>query len=265
MSSPAPKVSLNSRAGWLGWWPEGGIRSVIDPENGRIRSFLREAAAELPEDALVLDASAGTRPYAPLFHRQRYESCDMPGGFYEAKHDFECFLDAIPKPDATYDAILLTQVLEHVPDPSAVLRELNRVLKPGGRLFISVPLNGPLHGEPWHFFQFTHHGLAQLARTTGYELKTVEKIGGVFWLLGKRLGDLPRQLMKQVDPFRAKRRGQSVAACALATLLFLPFWLLGLLILTFLFRPFSYWLDRFDLGKTFTSGYTAEFRKPAGG
>ena len=261
MSSEAPQVSLNPRAGWLGWWPEGGIRSVIDPENGRIRAFLTQGAAELPEGALVLDASACARPYAPLFHRQRYESCDMPGGFYEAKHDFECFLDAIPRPDATYDAILLTQVLEHVHDPATVLAELKRILKPGGVLYLSVPLTAPLHGEPWHFFHFTHYGLAELARRTGWKIRECEKVGGAFWLLGKRLGDLPRKLMKQVDPFRAKRRGLSVSGCVVATLLFLPFWLLGLLLLTFTFRPLCYWLDRFDFEKSFTIGYTAVFTK----
>ena len=262
MSSEAPQVSLNPRAGWLGWWPEGGIRSVIDPENGRIRAFLREEASGLPGGALVLDASAGTRPYAPLFHRQRYESCDVPGGFYEAKHDFECFLHAIPRAEGSYDGVILTQVLEHVPEPDAVLRELARVTKTGGRLLLSVPLNGPLHGEPWHFYQFTHHGLNESARRTGWNMVRCEKVGGTFWLLGKRLGDLPRSLMKQLDPFRARKRGRSVVGCVVGTLLFLPFWILGLILFSFLLRPLCYWLDRLDLVKSFTTGYTAVFEKP---
>lgn len=258
--NPAP--ILDPRAGWLGAWPEGGVRSVLDPENGRIRAFLRQAADALPEGSRVLDASAGTRPYAGLFHRQRYESCDMPGGFYKCRHDFECFLDSIPKEDGTYDAILLTQVLEHVPNPEAVLAELRRVLKPGGRLFLSVPLTAPLHGEPWHFFHFTHHGLAELAGRTGWKMDACEKVGGAFWVLGKRLGDLPRKLMKQVDPIRARKRGLSVPGCVLATIAFAPFWLLGLVLLSYLFRPMCYWLDRLDIEKSFTTGYTAVFRKP---
>jgi len=257
MTAPVPQ--LNPRNGWLGWWP--GLRAILDPENGRIRAFLQEESALLQTEARVLDASAGTRPYAHYFHRQKYESCDVPGGFYKCEHDFECFLDAIPRPDQSYDAVILTQVLEHVPNPTAVLAELNRILKPHGVLLLSVPLNGPLHGEPWHFFQFTHYGLAELAKTTGFTVERCEKVGGAFWLLGKRVADLPRQLMKQVDPFRAKKRGRSVAGCIVGTILFLPFWVVGIALLGCVARPLCYWLDRLDISKSFTTGYTAVFRK----
>jgi SAM-dependent methyltransferase len=257
-----PVIPLNPRNGWLGWWPDGGVRALLDPENGRIRAFLVEEAARLSDGARVLDAGAGTRPFAALFARQHYESCDMPGGFYAAKHDFECLLHAVPRPDSTYDAIVLTQVLEHVPDPCAVLKELHRVLKPGGVVLASLPLNGPLHGEPWHFFQFTHYGLEQLALATGLEVLRCEKIGGAFWFLGKHAADTPRRVMKQMDPFRARRRGQSVAACVAGTLLFLPFWLLSLLLMSVIARPLCYWLDRLDGPKALTSGYTVVFRKP---
>ena len=141
-----------SRNGWMGWWP--GIAGCFDPENARIKEFLLEEEKNLRKESLILDASAGRRPYKHIFTRHIYESCDIPDGFYAQKHDFICTLDSIPKPDFHYDAVLLTQVLEHVPDPEKVLREIRRILKPGGKLLVSVPLNGPLHGQPWHFFQF---------------------------------------------------------------------------------------------------------------
>jgi len=259
MSAQPEAVPLNPRAGWMGWWP--GWRAVLDPENGRIRHFLQEEVGRLDPGARVLDASAGARPYAGLFQRQQYQSCDVPGGFYTCQHDFECYLDAIPQPDGHYDAIALTQVLEHVPDPERVLRELARVTRPDGRLLISVPLNCPLHGEPWHFFNFTHHGLMELARRTGWRIETCEKVGGVFWILGKRLADVPRKLMKSVDPFRARKRGQSVMACVFWSLVFLPFWAVLVPLLGYGVRPLCYWLDRLDFEKTFTFGYTAVFRR----
>lgn len=256
-----PVIPLNPRNGWLGWWPAEGLRSIFDPENGRIRAFLQEEVEQLAPGAHVLDASAGTRPYSKYFHRQNYESCDMPGGFYTCKHDFECLLDSIPRPTGTYDAVILTQVLEHVPNPTAVLAELNRVLKPGGVLLLSVPLNGPLHGEPWHFFQFTHYGLSELAKSNHFAVERLEKVGGAFWFFGKHVQDTCRKLMKQVDPFRARKRGQSVAKCILWSLLFLPVWIVGVILLGYVFRPVSYWLDRFDFAKTLTIGYTAVLKK----
>jgi SAM-dependent methyltransferase len=255
------RPALNPRGGWLGWWPRGGLAALLDPENGRIEDFLREQAAKLPAQALVLDASAGAKQYAPIFARSRYESCDVPGGFYAAQHDFLCTLDAIPRPDNHYDAVLLTQVLEHVPNPEEVLKEIRRVLKPGAPLILSVPLTAPLHGEPWHFFHFTHYGLGVLAQRTGYAIGDCEKVGGAFWVLGKRLPDANKKVMKQVDPFRARKRGQSVVFCTIATILYLPFWLVLLPLLSGVVRPLCYWLDRLDIEKSFTTGYTAVFVK----
>jgi len=235
----------------------------LDPENARILAFLKEQADRLPKGSQVLDAGAGRKPYKAVFSTSVYESCDMPGGFYPEAHDFECHLDDMPRPDGSYDVVVLTQVLEHVPDPLAVLREIYRILKPGGRLLLSVPLTAPLHGEPWHFFHFTHHGIARLTEETGFSIVEIEKMGGAFWVLGKRLPDAFRKLFKQYDPFRAKKRSQNPAFCVLMNLLLLPLWFLAYLPSAYLLRPLFYWLDRLDIEKSFTLGYTAVLVKLA--
>ena len=252
---------LNLRHGWLGWWPKEGWRGLRDPENARIRAFLEEQREQIYRELLVLDAGAGRRPYKSIFDGTHYESTDMPGGFYPEPHDFECTLDCIPKPDGHYDVVLLTQVLEHVPDPKAVLYEIQRVLKPGGKLLLSVPFNAPLHGEPWHFFQFTHYGIAQLAEEVGLKIVEIEKVGGAFWNLGKRFPDAFRKLFKQYDPFRAKKRGMSPLFCVLMNLLLSPVWLFVYLPSAYLIRPIFYWMDRLDMEKSFTLGYTAVLLK----
>jgi len=254
-----PLQECNPRHGWMGCWP--GFTALYDPENGRIKKFLIEEELRLRQNSKILDASAGSKPYASIFKNHKYESCDIPGGFYHQKHNFECLLDNIPKPDGHYDAILLTQVLEHVPNPEKVLLEIHRTLKPGGQLLMSVPLNGPLHGEPWHFFQFSHYGLLELARRTNFELTNLEKIGGAFWFFGKHLQDTPKRIMKSFDPGRARKRGQSIWRCLLLSSLFLPFWLASLIILSGVFRPICYWLDLLDVPKTLTLGYTAVLKK----
>ena len=261
MSSPPPfPIKLNPRNGWLGWWP--GWSGLTRPEKTRVSVFVAEEADKLPEGARVLDAGAGRRTFENLFKQQRYESCDMPGGFYKQKHDFECYLDSIPKADNTYDAVINTQVLEHVPDPPEVFKELHRVLKPNGVLLLSVPLNAPLHGQPWHFFHFTHYGIFQLAQKTGFEMVSCEKIGGAFWALGKRLRDVFAQWLKQYDPTRARKRGQSLSFCLLMNALLLIPWLVLYPVSAFVIRPLCYWLDLTDIEKSYTNGYTVVLRKP---
>ena len=255
-SNDTQRIELNPRAGWLGIWPVQGLRAVLDPENARIRAFLVEQAGQLASGALVLDAGAGRKPYRRLFAQQTYQSTDMPGGFYEEPHDFECFLHEIPKPDNHYDAVVLTQVLEHVPDPWATLKEIHRVLKPNGRLLLSVPLTAPLHGEPWHFFHFTHYALHRMAISLGFAPRDIEKVGGAFWVLGKRLPDAFRKLFKQYDPFRARKRHQNPLLCLVLNVVLLPLYLLGYLPAAYILRLLFYWLDALDREKSFTLGYT---------
>jgi len=250
------KFNLKHRGGWLGFWPKCGVRAILDPENARIQAFLEEQAEKLAKNVSILDAGAGECPYRPIFQQQEYQSTDMPGGFYATPHDFECFLDDITKPNNTYDALILTQVLEHVPDPWKVLQEIHRVLKPGGRLLLSVPLTAPLHGEPWHFYHFTHHALSKMAEDTGFSIEDMEKVGGAFWVMGKRLPSAFIKLFKQNDPFRAKKRGQNPWYSALLNILMIPLYLFGYLPSAYILRPLFYWLDALDHEKSFTLGYT---------
>ena len=254
-------INLNKRNGWLGFIPTQGFKAILDPENAAIRRFLVEQSRLLPKNSLILDGGAGKKPYQDLFKEHIYHSCDMPGGFYSNTHDFECFLNNIPVPDQSYDAVVLTQVLEHTQNPNEVLLEMNRILKPGGRLLISVPLNSPLHGEPWHFFHFTHYGIYTLSAQTGFNVLDCEKLGGSFWCLGKRIPDAFKKLLKQYDPFRAKKRGLSIAYCMAMTIALLPVYVFGYGISAYIIRPLFYYLDYLDYKKDFTLGYCAVLQK----
>src|SRR5688572_22268995 len=94
----------------------------IPIERGPILEFMREAAAEVPPGARVLDVGAGDSPYRELFAHARYESNDWEHSVHPGARRVDHIgpADDLPVPDEAFDAVLFTQVLEHVPDPPAV-------------------------------------------------------------------------------------------------------------------------------------------------
>jgi SAM-dependent methyltransferase len=127
-------------------------------------------AAELEPESRLLDVGAGEGPYRELFHHVRYESTDWEHSVHPgARHvDHVGPAHDLPVPDEAYDAVLCTQVLEHVPNPDAVIAELFRVLRPGGRLYLTVPLAWELHEMPFDFYRYTPHGLATILGGAGF-------------------------------------------------------------------------------------------------
>ncbi|MBE0627716.1 MAG: class I SAM-dependent methyltransferase [Burkholderiales bacterium] len=86
----------------------------------------------------------------------------------------------IPVPDASFDSVLCTAVLEHLEDPRAALLEAFRILKPGGYALYTAPLYWHLHEEPRDFFRYTRHGLQHLFSAAGWEIIDIVSMSG-FW------------------------------------------------------------------------------------
>lgn len=74
-------------------------------------------------------------------------------------------------PDNTYDVIVCTQVLEHVPNPFLAAAELSRILKPGGLLLLTVPAAYPYHAVPRDYWRFTRDSLQLLFGEHLHELR----------------------------------------------------------------------------------------------
>ncbi|MDP8922782.1 MAG: class I SAM-dependent methyltransferase [Chloroflexota bacterium] len=107
---------------------------------------------------VVLDLGAGLRPFAALLpgktialdHRPR-PNVDLVGDAHR-----------LPFGDDTVDAIVCTEVFEHLVDPAAAAREMIRVLKPGGKLVLTTRFCFPLHDRPGDYWRFTPYTLARL-------------------------------------------------------------------------------------------------------
>jgi SAM-dependent methyltransferase len=145
-------------------------QSVILDE---LLAFL-EASFARDRSGAVLDLGAGTKPYAPLYepYFSRCVSVDVPHSPHDISGvDVMSSADDLPFPDGDFDCVICTEVLEHCPDPRAVMREISRVLRAGGRAFITTPFLLPLHEMPYDYYRYTPSALRHLSAQAGLEVK----------------------------------------------------------------------------------------------
>jgi SAM-dependent methyltransferase len=125
-----------------------------------------------------LDVGCGTRPYEQHFPLETYVGVDVEtsGRDLEMK-SADYFYDGniLPFASGTFDGVISTQVLEHVPNPRALLNEINRVIKPGGGLVLSIPFMWQEHEEPFDFSRFTSFGMTELLNQNGFNIVSIEK------------------------------------------------------------------------------------------
>ncbi|CAK0775996.1 Methyltransferase type 11 domain-containing protein [Gammaproteobacteria bacterium] len=127
--------------------------------------------------ALVLDIGSGNSHHPDLdLATNSLLRLDYPptNQYYACPPDVYADAAYLPVRAASVDVVLLLEVLEHVTDPGRVLGEVSQALRPGGRLYLSVPLLYPVHDAPHDYWRYTLHGLqALLARHGLRPLETV--------------------------------------------------------------------------------------------
>ncbi|MEQ1514997.1 MAG: class I SAM-dependent methyltransferase [Usitatibacteraceae bacterium] len=84
---------------------------------------------------------------------------------------------ALPFPDGEFESVLLLDVMEHLRNPDICLKEIARVLKDGGKLFLKVPFLYPIHDAPIDFTRWTRFGLSQIAESHGLKAVIERHIG----------------------------------------------------------------------------------------
>ena len=126
-----------------------------------------------------LDLGCGNKPYETIYnpltkHQVGSDVIQSDGN----RVDVICEATNLKFDNNTFDSVLCTQVLEHVYDHHLMMKEIHRVLKPGGNIILTVPFAWELHEEPHDFFRFTPHALRTLFEEAGLVVDFIKPNGG---------------------------------------------------------------------------------------
>jgi SAM-dependent methyltransferase len=170
------------------------------------------AMLNVPRDGHVLDYGCAEQPYRRFFAPTvAFVGADLPGN-----PDADVTISAdglLPVDDEAFDAVLSTQVLEHVADPVTYLEECRRVLRPGGRLLLSTHGMMVYHPDPVDYWRWTWAGLERIVDEAGLEVVHREGIMG--------LGAVGLQFVQDSLYHRVPRRLRAPVALLFQTLILL--------------------------------------------
>lgn len=202
--------------------------AFMSNDNAR-NAWLEKVLSAIPAGSSVLDVGAGeqaNRRYCQHLNYVsqdfcQYDGCGDRAGLQTERWDTSRIdivsdITDIPRESASFDLVLCTEVLEHVPNPVAALNELCRLVKPGGQLVMTSPFWSLTHFSPYHFssgfnrYFFEHH-LPQ----NGLVVEEMVANGNYFACMAQELGRLPDIFQK----YTGKKQGLAVR---IATRLLLP-------------------------------------------
>lgn len=195
---------------------ERGLRASRAPTHLSISSrFIADVVAPYYENAIrthargrLLDMGCGS---VPLYQSYRDLVSENICVDWESAPDLNLYLDQkldltkpLPFESATFDTILLTDVLEHIPEPLNLMNEISRLLRPGGKLILGVPFLYCLHEVPHDYYRYTEFALQHLCQLSGLHIFELERYGGlpevIFDLISKGLNFLPRPIAVTLRP-----------------------------------------------------------------
>ncbi len=130
----------------------------------------------------LLDLGCGQ---APLFDTYRslcrsVTCLDWPGSPHNVQHaDVLCDVnEQLPLADASFDVVICSDVLEHLHNPNMAMSEMSRVLRPGGKVLLSVPFIYGIHEQPYDFHRYTRFAIEHMSRFHGLGVVELNELGG---------------------------------------------------------------------------------------
>ena len=183
---------------------------VVGTKNAATRdAWVAAQLAALPAGARLLDAGAGECQYKKHCGHLKYVAQDnavydgkgvsglQTGSWDFSQIDIVSDILAIPEPDASFDAVLCTEVLEHLPDPVRALDEMARLLRPGGTFIITAPFWSLTHFAPYHYATgFNRYFYEFHLGRLGFDIIEMTPNGNFFECVGQELRRVPEMAQR---------------------------------------------------------------------
>lgn len=153
-----------------------------------VDEFFQRHAGALPEGAEVLDVGGlkgkkrGRFDISRLPLRVTYANVSA-----SADPDILCDACEVPRPDASFDAVILAEVVEHLPDAPAALAEASRLLRPGGVLLATAPFMFRVHADPIDVARYTPQWWEAILAANAFGDITIERQGQLFSVMAELL------------------------------------------------------------------------------
>lgn len=132
---------------------------------------------------LLLDLGCGNVPWYEVYQSLvedaiciDWENTNHQNIYLDEKIDLN---QPIPLKDSSFDTILATDVLEHIANPQLCVSEIERLLKPEGKLILTVPFLYKIHEPPHDYYRYTEYILKTFMKTCGLEIILLESYGGL--------------------------------------------------------------------------------------
>lgn len=173
-------------------------RCRVDLQLLTIYNFLRQPL--MAATGQLLDVGAGESPWRDLMPSVvEYAAVDIDSSpeFGMRRHSDMQYYDGVRLPfaDNSFDVILCTEVLEHVRDPASFLKDLNRVLRRGGTLILTVPWSARMHHIPYDFSRFSRFGLEANLQAAHFSEVEISERGNDIAVIANKLTVLMVRLL----------------------------------------------------------------------
>ena len=228
------------------------FNSIFRANSANRGNWVKRQLEKIPSARTILDVGCGGQPYRKycghlVYKAHDFGQLDPSSQIVEGEYgqlDYVSDISHIPEKDCCFDVVLNTEVLEHVPDPIGTVKEMARLLKPGGKLILTAPLGSFLHQKPYHFYGgFTPYWYDAYLTKAGFVNIKVEPNGSYFLFFGQECQRITRIL------FRSRALSQPLRW------LFFPLEIVFTLLFTLCCPFVCYYLDKVFRLEDYTVGY----------